>query len=104
MPIAGTSDAVPEALQDIKAGKGIVATTSTDAYWDGSIGLAMGYCAATGKLDPTTLSHDKRDFYGQEFVVTKANVDKYLATPNPADYTQDWSCGHLFDRFAGPVT
>src|SRR5207245_2654795 len=102
IPIVSSSDAVQQALQSIKNGTGIIATNSTDAFWDGSAGLAMGYCAATGKLDPSSVPTAKRSFNAQEFTVSKDDVDKYLATPNPADYQNDWNCKNLWNRFVSP--
>ena len=43
-------DAVPEAIAAIQDGT-MTATVSSDGPWQGGIGLAMGYCAATGELD-----------------------------------------------------
>lgn len=85
VPIVSASDAVPEALQDIKGGKvGFLATMSTDAYWQGGAALALAYNAAIGKIDISKLTHEQRAFYGTQILVTKDNVDKIL-TPSTAE-------------------
>ena len=43
-------DAVPDALTAIEDGT-MTATVSSDGPWQGGIGLAIGYCVATGELD-----------------------------------------------------
>jgi ribose transport system substrate-binding protein len=103
IPIVGTSDAVPQSLESIKNGTGIIDTTSSDAYWDGSAGLAAGYCTATGQFNPDSIPAAQRSYYAKQFNVDKANVSHFLAAPNPADYAKDWSCDHLWDRFVSPA-
>jgi len=91
VPVVGI-DAVPEALKDIQAGNvGYVATQSSDAYWQGSAGLALGYQAATGKYDVAKAPKSDREFYGQQFTVTKKNVGKFLTPPTEAGLLHDWS-------------
>jgi len=101
VPVVGI-DAVPEALKAIQDGN-FTATITSDGYWQGGIGLAMGYCAMTGKLDPKSLPHDKRAFFAKQTLVDKANVTKYTTTPTAADYTSEWNCDNLFNRFMAPL-
>lgn len=98
-------DAVPDGIQAVKDGN-FTATVAADGYWQGGIGLAMGYCAATGKLDVASVSHDKRAFFAKTTTITKDNVDKYLKTPVASDYAPEFQCDHLWDRFlaAEPAT
>ena len=101
VPIVG-SDAVPEALQEIKKGTdGFVATVSSDAYWQGGIGLALGYQAATGKLKTGSQDHKNRAFYAKQFLVDKSNVDQYLTAPSASSYAGDWT--NPFSRNTGPI-
>lgn len=106
IPITGTADSADQALQSMKAGTGIVADYSLDAYYDGSEGLAMGVCAATGRFDPTSIPHVKRTFYTKQFLITPANVNKFL-TAEPRvpgqNYLRDWNCKHLWDRYSAPA-
>lgn len=102
VPIVGT-DAVPEALQDIaKKDNTIVATDASDAYWQGGIGLALGYLAATGKLNVNSLPHAKRLSYVKQFIITKENIANYLKPPKLAQLKPDWA--QPFRRFTGAVT
>lgn len=91
-------DAVPEALKGIQEGT-FTATITTDPTWQGGIGLAMGYCVLTGKLDVASISHDNRSFFASQALITKDNVDKYVGTPDPAVYASEWGCDKLFSRF-----
>jgi ribose transport system substrate-binding protein len=102
VPVVGI-DAVPEALQEIKGGtSGYVATVSSDAFWQGGVGLALGYQAATGRLKAGTEGHDKRAFYGKQFVIDKSNIDQYLTPPQASSYTTDWT--NPFARSTGPLS
>ena len=49
VPVVGI-DGIPEAVQAIKKGE-YVETVSSDAYYQGSIGLAMGLAVLTGQVD-----------------------------------------------------
>ncbi len=100
--IVSASDATPQVLKDIASGGQILATYSTDARYDGAIGLAIAYQAATGKIDVSKLSHSKREFYIKEFPVTAANVKKFLATPSKSVFLQGLQ--DPFARNVGPIS
>jgi ribose transport system substrate-binding protein len=91
-------DAVPDVLAAIKKGT-FTATARFDSYWQGAIGLALAYSAASGKITPSKEPHEHREFYGPQDVVTKDNVDKYTAAPDPSkyDFNNPWSLS------AGPI-
>jgi ribose transport system substrate-binding protein len=101
VPVVGM-DAVPEALKDVQDGT-FAATVTSDGYWQGGIGLAMGYCALTGKLDIPSLSHDKRAFFAKQTLVNKDNVAKFISTPSADSYAPEWKCDNLFNRFDAPI-
>ena len=46
--------------------------------WQGSMGLAIGYAAKTGKFDPAKEPKEHREFYGKGVIVTSANANEYL--------------------------
>jgi ribose transport system substrate-binding protein len=100
VPIVSASDATADAIKAIQKGE-MVATTSTDAFWQGGIGLALGKQAIEGKLDPKELPNEQREFYGKTFLVTKANADEYLTPPTADSLTKDWQ--DPFSRAAGPI-
>lgn len=102
VPIVGI-DAVPEALQDIQAGNvGYVATASSDAYWQGGAGLALGFEAATGGLKVGEERHDHRAFYAKATLVTKDNVEQVLTPPTPTQLESDFK--DVFARVTAPIT
>lgn len=102
VPVVGI-DAVPEALQEIKGGtSGYVATVSSDAFWQGGVGLALAYKAATGELKVGEQDHKNRAFYGKQFVIDKSNIDQYLTAPQASAYTGDWA--DPFARNTGPIS
>ncbi|MTV27872.1 substrate-binding domain-containing protein [Nitriliruptoraceae bacterium ZYF776] len=90
-------DAVPEAIEAIQAGT-MTATVSSDGPWQGGIGLAMGYCAATGELDPASVQD--RAFFAEQFLIEEGNAADF-AEPQ-LDLT-DFECANVFGRSTGPV-
>ena len=102
VPIVGT-DAVPQVLQDIsQKDNSIIATDDSGGYWQGGIGLALGYMAATGKLNVATMNQDLRLSYIKSTIITAANVASLMTPPALAQLKPDWD--NPFNRFTGPVT
>lgn len=93
-------DAVPDALTAIEDGS-MTATVSSDGVWQGGIGLAIGYCVATGELDMDDISDEQRAFYAEQFLITKDNVADFLT---PKSDPADFECDKVFDRVAGPLS
>jgi ribose transport system substrate-binding protein len=93
-------DAVPDALTAIQDGS-MTATVSSDGPWQGGIGLAMGYCVATGELSMDDISDEDRAFFAEQFLITDDNVADFV-TPetDPADF----ECDNVFSRVAGPLS
>jgi ribose transport system substrate-binding protein len=102
IPIVGV-DGIPEAVAAVNRGE-MVATVSSDAYYQGSIGLAMGVCVLTGQVPPpATWSKERREFYLRLAVITRENAKDYLKSP-PVDVLADeWQCDKLWDRSTGPA-
>lgn len=71
------SDGAQNALDLIKQGD-MLATEWNDPTLQGAVTTAIAYAAAVGDIDPEKLTHTQRDFYLQEEVVTKENIDKFL--------------------------
>ena len=92
-------DAVPEALDAIADGN-MTATVSSDGPWQGAVGLAMGYCAATGELDVASVDADDRAFFAEQFLITADNVGEYT---DPKLDMEALSCDALFSRATGPI-
>ncbi len=70
-------DAVPDALTAIESGD-MTATVSSDGPWQGAIGLAIGYCVATGELSVDDIADENRAFYAEQFLITEDNVGDFL--------------------------
>ncbi|WP_328473246.1 sugar ABC transporter substrate-binding protein [Actinoplanes sp. NBC_00393] len=93
-------DAVPDAVKAVQGGT-MTATVSSDGAWQGGIGLAIGYCVATGKLKVEDIAADNRAFFAKQFLITKENVTDFVEPKtNPADF----ECANVFNRVAGPLT
>jgi ribose transport system substrate-binding protein len=93
-------DAVPDAVGAVQKGE-MTATVSSDGTWQGGIGLAIGYCVATGKLKTADIAADNRAFFAKQFLITKANAAEFQA---PKTNPSDFECGNVFNRVAGPLT
>jgi ribose transport system substrate-binding protein len=72
------SDGASNALELIKNGD-MLATEWNDPTLQGAVTTAIAYAAAAGDIDPEKLTQAQRDFYLQEEVVNKDNVDKFIA-------------------------
>ena len=72
------SDGAANALELIKNGD-MLATEWNDPTLQGAVTTAIAYAAAAGDIDPEKLTQAQRDFYLQEEVVNKDNVDKFIA-------------------------
>jgi ribose transport system substrate-binding protein len=93
------ADGVPDAVQAVKNGE-FYATMLFDSYWQGGIGLALTYAAATGKLVPSKEPKSHREFYGPLTLVTADNADQWLKPRDPKNY--DFS--DLFGKTSGQIT
>ncbi|WP_309620042.1 sugar ABC transporter substrate-binding protein [Salinibacterium sp.] len=70
----------PPTIASMKAGEGnnaIVGETFHRGYMASAMGLYTAYLAATGEIDPSTLSHDKRDSLFKISCVTPANLGEF---------------------------
>lgn len=92
-------DAVPDALAAIEDGS-MVATVSSDGPWQGGVGLAMGYCVATGELSMDDITTEDRAFFAEQFLITADNVADFS---DPVADPADFECGAVFDRVAEPL-
>ena len=97
IPVVGV-DGIPEAIAAIDKGE-MIATVSSDAYYQGSIGLAMGVCVLTGQVPlPKAWPKEKREYYLKLQVITKGNAWQYRSDPQPSAYVHDWDCANLWNR------
>ena len=100
IPVVGV-DGIPEAIDAIAKGE-MVATVSSDAYYQGSIGFAMGVCVLTGQAPlPKAWAKEKREFYLKLQVITKDNVAQFRGEPQESAYAKEWDCANLWSRSTG---
>lgn len=84
--IDGTSQAVQNVLD-----KTFAATVAWDPFWQGGMGLAIGYNAKMGKFDPAKEDKKHREFYGTGLLITGKNAEEYY-NKNVLDVPRvDWA-------------
>jgi ribose transport system substrate-binding protein len=94
-------DGIPVAIEEVTKGE-MTATVSSDAYYQGSIGLAMGVCVLTGQLPlPGAWAPEQRDFYLRLLEITRDNARGFLAAPSASAYASEWDCNRLWQRSTG---
>ena len=71
------SDGSGIGLDMVKSGD-MLATVWNDPVLQGAVSISLTYAAAVGDVDPQKLTHEQRDFYLKQDVVTKDNVDHYI--------------------------
>ena len=62
VPVTGI-DGIQLAVEAILAGE-MAGTVAWDPFWQGGMGLSIGYHAKTGKFDPAKEPKEHREFYG----------------------------------------
>ena len=66
-----------------------------------AIGLAIGYCVATGELDVDDIADEDRACFAEQFLITGDNVGDFIA---PETDPADFECDNVFNRVAGPMS
>ncbi|MFI2365765.1 sugar ABC transporter substrate-binding protein [Promicromonospora sp. NPDC019610] len=93
-------DAVPDALTAIEDGT-MTATVSSDGPWQGGIGLAIGYCVATGELAVEDIADEDRAWFAEQFLIEQDNVADFVS---PETDEADFACDNLFSRSQGAIS
>lgn len=93
-------DAVPDALAAIEDGS-MTATVSSDGPWQGGIGLAIGYCVATGEMAADDISEEDRAWFAEQFLITPDNVGDFVA---PEVDASEFDCDNVFSRSQGAIS
>jgi ribose transport system substrate-binding protein len=99
VPVTGI-DGIQLAVEAILKGE-MAGTVAWDPYWQGGMGLSIGYHAKTGKFDPTTEPKDHREFYGTGVIITSDNAQSYYDTNIKAEPTLDWN--DIWGRVSGQI-
>ena len=99
IPVVGI-DGIKSAVDAVRTGE-FAATITSDPFWQGGIGLALGYNALTKKFDPASEPPEHREFYGKVVSITKDNVEEYYKTNIESQPNLDWA--DLWGRVTGPI-
>jgi ribose transport system substrate-binding protein len=99
VPVTGI-DGIQLAVEAILAGE-MVGTVAWDPFWQGGMGLSIGYHAMTGTFDPSTEPRDHREFYGTGVVITPENAQSFYDTNIKSEPALDWS--DIWGRVSGQI-
>ncbi len=99
VPVTGI-DGTSQAVENVISGT-FAATVAHDPFWQGGMGLSIGYHAKMGTYDPATEPEEHREFYGTGLLITADNVEDYYNT-NVLDVPRvDWN--DLWGRVTGQI-
>lgn len=99
VPIVGV-DGIKSAVDAVRKGE-FACTVTSDPFWQGGMGLAIGYNAHMKKFDPAKEPPEHREFYGKALLISKENVEEYYKTNVEAQPTLDWN--DLWGRVTGVI-
>jgi ribose transport system substrate-binding protein len=92
VPVTGI-DGIQLAVEAINKGE-MAGTVAWDPYWQGGMGLSIGYHAKTGAFDPAKEPKDHREFYGKGVIITADNAKEYyesnIKNPEKLDWNDIW--------------
>ena len=89
VPVTGI-DGIQLAVEAIIKGE-MAGTVAWDPYWQGGMGLSIGYHAKTGAFDPSKEPKDHREFYGKGVVITKDNAQSFYDSNIKSEPKLDWN-------------
>jgi ribose transport system substrate-binding protein len=99
VPVTGI-DGIQLAVEAILNGE-MAGTVAWDPFWQGGMGLSIGYHAKTGKFDPTTQPKEHREFYGKGIVVTSENARTFYDSNIKTEPKLDWN--DIWGRVTGQI-
>ncbi|PZO78184.1 MAG: sugar ABC transporter substrate-binding protein [Mesorhizobium amorphae] len=99
VPVVGI-DGIKAAVDAVRSGE-FACTVTSDPFWQGGMGLALGLAARNGTFDPTTEPPEHREFYGRATLIGRDTVEEYYKTNVEAQPTLDWA--DLWGRVTGPI-
>ncbi|MCB2052674.1 MAG: sugar ABC transporter substrate-binding protein [Geminicoccaceae bacterium] len=99
VPVSGI-DGIQLAVEAILAGE-FAGTVAWDPFWQGGMGLSIGYHARTGAFDPSKEPREHREFYGTGIVVTEENAQEFYDNNIKASPELDFT--DLWGRVAGQI-
>lgn len=99
VPVTGI-DGIQLAVEAIMAGE-MAGTVSWDPFWQGGMGLSIGYHAKIGTFDPAKEPHERREFYGKGVPVTTENAKEFYESNIKSEPKLDW--GDIWGRVTGQI-
>ena len=79
VPVTGI-DGIQLAVEAILNGE-MAGTVAWDPFWQGGMGLSIGYHAKTGTFDPSKEPKEHREFYGTGVLDHRARTPRRSTTP-----------------------
>jgi ribose transport system substrate-binding protein len=64
---------------------------ANNPFWQGGMGLSIGYHAWNGTIDLSTEPPEHREFYAKATLVTKENAQEVLDTIAVGNLSLDWN-------------
>jgi ribose transport system substrate-binding protein len=99
VPVTGI-DGTAQAVQNVLDGK-FAATVAHDPFWQGGMGLSIGYHAKIGAFDPAAEPEEHREFYARSLLINSENAEEYY-NANVLDVPRvDWE--DLWGRVTGQI-
>ena len=99
VPVTGI-DGIKLAVEAILKGE-LTGTVAWDPYWQGGMGLSIGYAAKTGGFDPAKEPKEHREFYGKGVTITKDNAQSFYDSNVKAEPAIDWK--DIWGRVTGQI-
>nr|WP_307437146.1 sugar ABC transporter substrate-binding protein [Labrys monachus] len=99
VPVVGV-DGIKAAVDAVRKGE-FACTVTSDPYWQGGMGLSIGYHALSKQIDPAKEPPEHREFYGKALLITKDNVEDYYKHNIDSHPTIDWN--DIWGRVTGPI-
>jgi ribose transport system substrate-binding protein len=93
-------DGIQLAVEAIQKGE-MAGTVAWDPFWQGGMGLSIGYHAKTGTFDPAKEPKEHREFYGKGVVITGDNAKEFYDTNVKAEPKLDWD--DIWGRVTGQI-
>ncbi len=99
VPVTGI-DGIQLAVEAVLKGE-MAGTVAWDPFWQGGMGLSIGYHAKTGSFDPAKEGKDHREFYGTGVTITAENAQSYYDSNIKAEPSLDWK--DIWGRASGQI-
>ena len=99
VPVTGI-DGIQLAVEAILKGE-MAGTVAWDPFWQGGMGLSIGFHAKTGGFDPSKEPKEHREFYGTGVTVTSANAQSFYDSNVKAEPKLDWN--DIWGRASGQI-